>query len=83
MVTLEKLAQKIAVSIKEVIGYDVIITNKESIIIGASDISRIGTLHERSIKVINSRKPSSEIPSGKNYIGTKPGITFPIELVGK
>ena len=83
MVTLQKLAQKIAESIKEVIGYDVIITNKESIIIGANDTSRLGTLHERSIKVIDIRKPSSEIPGNKNYMGTRPGITFPIELAGK
>jgi len=83
VIMLEKYAQKIAESIKEVIGYDVIITNKKSIIIGASDLSRIGTLHERSIKVISSRKPSSEIPNDTNYIGTRPGITFPIELAGK
>ena len=46
---LRPIAQELAESIARVIGYDVVITDTEGIIIGCSDASRgIGTLNEAS-----------------------------------
>jgi carbohydrate diacid regulator len=53
---LDKIAQKLASSTAELIGIDIIITDEKGMIIGASDPSRRGTLHEPSLEVIRTDK---------------------------
>ena len=55
---LEKIAQKIASSTAELINIDLIITDEKGIIIGASDPSRKGSLHEPSLEAIQTGKIS-------------------------
>ncbi|SMB92796.1 carbohydrate diacid regulator [Desulfonispora thiosulfatigenes DSM 11270] len=79
---LNDLAQKIAESVSDVISHDVIFTDEKALIIGASDISRIGTMHEASLRVIETGKPN-ESYYFLNHKGSKPGITLPLEFSGK
>ncbi|MGE6611568.1 sugar diacid recognition domain-containing protein [Peribacillus sp. NPDC076916] len=53
---LAKLAQEIANITSEVIGHDVLITDKDGMILGSSDKSRIGTLHQASLGAFVVRK---------------------------
>lgn len=76
---LKNLASQIAETTSSVIGYEVLVTDKNSIVIGASDTSRIGTFHEGSKKVLSTKKPLNHYPGyAKNLKGTKPGWTVPI-----
>jgi carbohydrate diacid regulator len=81
---LERFAQKIAENTRAFIGYDVIVTNRDSIIVGASDFTRIGTFHEGSVMVIRTGRTNRLLP---NYTvkmkGTKPGFTVPVEFNGE
>jgi carbohydrate diacid regulator len=80
---LEKVASKIAISTSEIIEYDVIITDGNGMIIGASDNERVGILHEASIPVIHHNRPLTIRPGYIDHFeGTKPGFTLPIELQG-
>jgi carbohydrate diacid regulator len=81
---LNKLAQEIANITSEVIGHDVLITDQNGIVLGASDRSRIGTLHQASLGVIFRRKEATHNHMiSRKLKGVKPGITLPIELAGK
>lgn len=77
---LEPIAQELAVSISEVIGYDVIITDVEGIIIGCSDPDRgLGILNESSRIVARSGRGSVDTEEmAKSMKGTRPGVTYPI-----
>lgn len=76
---LEQFAQKIADATKEVIGYDVIITNEKSIIIGANDSARVGTFHEGSVEVIKTGRGHNHLPGYIDHMeGTLPGYTLPV-----
>ncbi len=79
-IMLERIAQKFAVSTSRTIGYDVFITNKDAIMIGASEIERLGSIHEPSLRVIANRQPNPECLTGLR--GSKPGIALPIEIAG-
>lgn len=81
---LEKIAQKIASSTAELINIDLIITDEKGIIIGASDPSRKGSLHEPSLEAIQTGKISIQRENEVTHLtGVKPGVTLPIELTGK
>ena len=80
---LEDIVQKIAESTSEIIGYEVIITNDHSIIIGASDTSRLGEFHEASVRIIRTGKPNPDTVNIMKLEGTKPGFALPIEISNK
>ena len=74
-----KYAQEIARSIAEIIGYNVIITDTEGVVIGASDTKRAGSLHEQSLDVIKTNRGASvNERDAQKYRGTLPGVTYPI-----
>lgn len=79
---LSKLAQKIADITSEVIDFDVIVTDENAIIIGASDQARLGMYHEASIRVMATKKINDEFYY-KDKKGTKQGITLPIILADR
>lgn len=78
------LAIEFAKSTGELIGRNLIITDENGIVIGSDDPSRLSTLHEASLEVIETGQAKShdEVMAGR-MIGVKPGITLPIELSGK
>lgn len=82
---LTKWAAEIAGSTSEVIGYDVIITDTEGVIIGASNSLRLGSLHEQSLDVIRyNRGAAVNEEEARKFRGTLPGVTYPIQsMTGK
>ena len=78
---LKELAQEIARSISEIIGYNILITDEFGIIIGCSDdLTRLDTLHGASLEVIKSGKPKFHNIIEALRLGVKPGYTAPILL---
>ncbi|MED4205411.1 CdaR family transcriptional regulator [Neobacillus mesonae] len=80
---MEDIVQKIAESTSEIIGYEVIITDEHSIIIGASDTTRLGEFHEASVQIIKTGKPNPDTVNIMKLQGTKPGFALPIEISNK
>lgn len=77
--TLRRHAMEIARSTSDVIGYNVIITDTDGVIVGASDGDRVGELHEASLAVIAERRGSSTSEDeARGLKGTLPGVTYPI-----
>lgn len=81
----DKWAEEIASSTAEIIGYDVIITDTEGVIIGASDPTRLGVVHRHSLSVISAgRGESVNAEAASNFGGTLHGVTYPIRsMTGK
>lgn len=77
---LERIAQKVADYIHEAIRHDVIITDENAVIIGSSNLSRLGQFHKGSTEVLNSGEPNIRTKLEASMIGTKHGITIPIVL---
>lgn len=76
------LAQQIAGETSEAIGYNVIITDAEGIVIGSGDQDRVGSFHEASVGVLRSREPAWHDPEqARALTGVRPGITLPL-LIG-
>lgn len=75
------VAQDIANVASNITGYPVILTDENSIIIGAdmANMKRLGTLHEASIRTIKEGKQFSHTEEDcKKLSGTYPGTTMPI-----
>ena len=78
---LEAIAQEIVNLTSEVIGLEVLITDCKGVILGTSDKSRIGSLHEASLGVIFSKTVTAHARNkAQNLKGVKPGVTIPIEI---
>jgi carbohydrate diacid regulator len=75
-----KSAQALVDATHQIIGYDVLITDNEGIIIGANDPGRVGLLHAHSLEVI--RRGVAESLDGEQAAAmkVKPGICLPIRL---
>jgi carbohydrate diacid regulator len=78
----KKTAQSIAESASEIIGYGILVTDENGIIIGCSNYKRVGTLHNPSLDVMSLKQP---IPTSKDeaasMVGVKSGYTFPIKIM--
>jgi carbohydrate diacid regulator len=75
------LAQQIAGETTEAIGYNVIITDAEGMVIGSGDTSRIGSFHEASIEVMRTRESAWHNPEEARALqGVRPGITLPLVI---
>jgi carbohydrate diacid regulator len=75
------LAQQIAGETTEAIGYNVIITDAEGMVIGSGDTSRIGSFHEASIEVMRTRETAWHSPEEARALrGVRPGITLPLVI---
>ncbi|MEA3283561.1 MAG: sugar diacid recognition domain-containing protein [Synergistota bacterium] len=77
---LEPIAQELAKSISEVIGYDVLITDVKGVIIGCSDPDRgFGTLNESSRIAAETGRGSVDTEElSQRLRGTRPGVTYPM-----
>ncbi|MEE6452495.1 sugar diacid recognition domain-containing protein [Gottfriedia acidiceleris] len=84
---LDELALKIINEVRKLIQEDIIIINKDGIIIASTDPARTGTFHEGSLIAINERKTFTITSDDENRLsGVKAGINLPIyfqnEIVG-
>ena len=77
-----ELAQQIATDIGRITGFNVLITDRQAVVIGCGDQSRLGTLHEASHEVLSTRQAKTHTAEqARRLRGVKPGISLPI-IVG-
>lgn len=75
------MAQNIAKSTSEVIGYGVLVTDEKGMIIGCNDEKRIGEYHPPSLQVMQENRPMTTSTSdAENYGNVLPGYTLPIQF---
>ncbi|WP_405813725.1 helix-turn-helix domain-containing protein [Streptomyces sp. NBC_01390] len=78
------LAQEIAGDTSAVIGFNVLITDAEGMVIGSGDSSRVGTFHEASVAVIRTQEPATHNASQAHQLrGVRPGVTLPLVTGGQ
>jgi carbohydrate diacid regulator len=78
------LAQEIARDISAVIGFNVLITDGEGMVIGSGDVGRVGSFHEASVEVMATQELATHTSSqAKALRGVKPGITLPLVIDGQ
>jgi carbohydrate diacid regulator len=78
------LAQEIARDISAVIDFNVLITDGEGIVIGSGDVTRVGSFHEASVKVMATKEPAAHTSAQAQALrGVKPGITLPLVIDGQ
>ncbi|WP_326584344.1 helix-turn-helix domain-containing protein [Streptomyces sp. NBC_00481] len=78
------LAQEIAGDTSAVIGFNVLITDAEGMVIGSGDRSRVGTFHEASVEVIRTQEPAAHSASQALVLrGVRPGVTLPLVTDGQ
>jgi carbohydrate diacid regulator len=75
------LAQEIAGDTSEIIGFNVLITDRDGNVIGSGDRSRVGSFHEASVEVVRTIQPAThDAVQARKLRGVRPGITLPIVL---
>src|SRR5436305_2178779 len=77
------LAQEIAGETSGIIGFNVLITDRDGTVIGSGDRGRVGTFHEASVEVMRTLQPAAHgAEEARRLRGVRPGITLPIVLGG-
>lgn len=77
------LAQEIAGDTSAIIGFNVLVTDRDGTVIGSGDRARVGTFHEASVEVMRTRQPAAHSAAQARALrGVRPGITLPIVLDG-
>src|SRR6266542_130270 len=75
------LAQEIAGDTSDIIGFNVLITDRNGTVIGSGDRNRVGTFHEASVEVVRTMQPATHnAAQARSLRGVRPGITLPIVL---
>ena len=75
------MAQNIAKSTSEVIGYGVLVTDEKGYIIGCNEEKRVGGFHPPSVRVMQENRPmATSTFDAENYLNVLPGYTLPIQL---
>src|SRR3954447_10724166 len=78
-----ELAGEIADETTRILGHNVLITDENAQVIGRGDASRVGTIHEASVAVVQSGVAASHnAEEAAALVGVRPGITMPIVLDG-
>lgn len=76
-----EFCNKLVCSASMTIGHNVLITNEKGVIIANYNRTRIGSLHEASLRVIETKTVESHSDvETKKLVGTLPGVTIPIML---
>ena len=83
-----EVAQEIAEKLTALIDYDVLLANEKGIIVGSSDLKRVGTFHQPSIeairkKITTTQNSTSPFHTTKQSKGAKPGLTLALALEGE
>ena len=74
-----ELAQEIAGDTTDIIGFNVLITDRDGIVIGSGERSRVGAFHEASIDVVRTQRSATHnAAEARQMRGVRPGITLPI-----
>ncbi|MEV0053697.1 sugar diacid recognition domain-containing protein [Saccharopolyspora shandongensis] len=77
------LAQEIARETSEIIGFNVVITDREGIVIADGAHDRVGALHEASIEVVRTGEAAEHDAAHAHRLsGVRPGVTLPVVLDG-
>jgi carbohydrate diacid regulator len=75
------LAQEIAGDTSDIIGFNVLITDRSGTVIGSGDRRRVGSFHEASVDVVRTLRPAThDAAQARRLRGVRPGITLPIVL---
>ena len=75
------LAQEIAGDTTEIIGFNVLITDRDGIVIGSGERARVDSFHEASIDVIRTQRSATHnAAEARAMQGVRPGITLPIVI---
>lgn len=78
------VAREIAVDTSAIIGFNVLITDQDGIVIGSGDPGRVGTFHEASVEVVRTLRAMSHEPAAARLLsGVEPGITLPLVFDGE
>jgi carbohydrate diacid regulator len=78
------LAQEIAADTSAVIGFNVLITDSDGMVIGSGDTSRVGTFHEASVEVVRTQEPATHSAAEAQRLhGVRPGCTLPLVTGGR
>jgi carbohydrate diacid regulator len=78
-----ELAGEIADETTRILGHNVLITDENARVIGSGDVSRVGSIHEASVSVLQSGDAASHnTEEAAALSGVLPGITMPIVLDG-
>ncbi|QPP07971.1 hypothetical protein G4Z16_17930 [Streptomyces bathyalis] len=78
-----ELAQEIASETGSVVGFQVLITDRDGTVIGAGDPLRVGSVHEASKEVLRTQAPAwHTAEQAKRLKGVRPGITLPLVIDG-
>lgn len=78
-----ELAAEIADETTRILGYNVLITDRDAQVIGSGDTTRVGSIHEASVAVLASGIAAShDAEQAAALVGVRPGITMPIVLDG-
>ncbi|MGH3648753.1 MAG: CdaR family transcriptional regulator [Micromonosporaceae bacterium] len=76
-----EIAQEVADGITAAIGFNVLVTDREGLVIGSGDPDRVGAVHEASRQVVRTRAEAWHDPrAARRFAGVKPGITLPLTL---
>ncbi|MGI5423152.1 CdaR family transcriptional regulator [Streptomyces sp. CA-179760] len=78
------LAQEIARDTSAAIGYNVLITDADGVIIGSGAPGRVGTFHEASVEVMHTKEAATHNASQAQLLrGVRPGVTLPLVAGGQ
>ncbi|WP_328369255.1 helix-turn-helix domain-containing protein [Streptomyces sp. NBC_00445] len=78
------LAQEIAGDTSAVIGFNVLITDADGMVIGSGDTTRVGTFHEASVDVIRTQEAATHNAlQAQQLRGVRPGVTLPLVTDGQ
>lgn len=78
------LAQEIASDTSAVIGFNVLITDDEGVVIGSGDQRRVGTFHEASVDVMRTHEPVWHTSAQAHELrGVRQGVTLPLVIDGE
>lgn len=80
---LKNIAQNIAKSSSDVIGYSILVTDEKGIIIGCNEENRLGKFHGPSIRVISDNRPMTTSIKDAEGMKVRPGYTLPIQLLNR
>jgi len=79
----KELCRRLSQSAHAIIGHHVLVTDINGTVLGSDDNSRVGTLHEASLKVLSTGKQAYHDHAAANSLsGTRPGMTIPLRIDG-
>ncbi|MET7927404.1 sugar diacid recognition domain-containing protein [Streptomyces sp. NPDC005349] len=80
----EELACEIAQDVSGIVGFPILITGRDGVVLGSGEPGRVGTVHEASLQVLRTLEPAEHTAAQARALsGVKPGISLPLVLDGE